>query len=58
MITTWKCHMCGEERPDDKISVLSYPIKDLPGAVANQRYCNDKDECYQAAKEKAKTGKL
>ncbi|GAI90131.1 unnamed protein product, partial [marine sediment metagenome] len=23
---TWKCHICGEERPDDRLSVLSKPL--------------------------------
>lgn len=23
---TWKCHICGEERPDNKISVLTKPL--------------------------------
>ena len=50
---TWKCHVCGEERPDDKISVLSL-LKEIPetngGTVTfNVRYCNDKPSCIEAA---------
>ena len=57
-IDTWTRHICGEERPDDKIDVLTYPLKDLPGGERNVRYCNDKDECRKGAEEKAKTGKV
>ena len=50
---TWKCHICGEERPDDKISVLS---KDLiiKGEICGQqniRYCNDRQRCIDGAKD-------
>jgi len=53
MIDTWKCHVCGEDRPDSKISVLTKPLFIQGRNVGEQniRYCNDKDEC----KEKAKT---
>jgi hypothetical protein len=50
---TWKCHICGEERPDDKISVYS-TTQEIPGThggtmTFNVRYCNDKPSCAEAA---------
>lgn len=50
---TWKCHICEEERPDDKISVLTKPIviKGLPCGDQNIRYCNDRPACIEGAKE-------
>lgn len=51
---TWKCHICGEERPDNKISVLSKPliINDVPisSGQENIRYCNDRPSCIEGAK--------
>ncbi len=55
---TWTCDSCGEKRPDDKIDVFTFPIKGLLGAERNWRYCNDRDKCFDKAKEKAKTGKI
>ncbi len=52
---TWRCAICGEERPDNKIEVLTYPLKGLPGAERNLKYCNDKEDCQQRAIEKSKT---
>jgi len=48
---TWPCHICNEERPDAKISVLTKPLN-IPGVIANEniRYCNDKEECIEGAK--------
>ena len=50
---TWECHICGETRPDDKISVMSKPLvsngKVFPGGTENIRYCNDKQSCIDAA---------
>jgi hypothetical protein len=49
---TWTCHVCGEERPDGKISVYSTTKK--IGNVdikQNVRYCNDKPECVEGAKQ-------
>lgn len=49
---TWKCHICGEERPDDKISVLSKPLV-INGEARGQqniRYCNDRPACVEGAK--------
>lgn len=50
---TWKCHICGEERPDDKISVVSKPliINGKPVGNQNIRYCNDRPACIEGAKE-------
>ncbi|MBA7608335.1 hypothetical protein ES703_15512 [subsurface metagenome] len=58
--STWKCHICGDERPDERISVLSKPliINGQPliinGKVCgweNIRYCNDRPACIEGAKE-------
>ncbi len=46
---TWTCHICGAERPDDKISVLSKPTM-MDGVTQNIRYCNDKPGCVEEAK--------
>lgn len=49
---TWTCHICGAERPDEKISVHHRP---LPGKLGewggreNIRYCNDDYRCYLGA---------
>lgn len=55
---TWKCQICGKERPDEKISVISYPMKRLPGAEINLKYCNDNQECEKEAIKKSKTEEL
>ena len=52
---TWKCHICGDTRPDDKISVLKTDIsaeQGLPPGVMwnNVRYCNDRPKCATKAK--------
>jgi len=49
---TWKCHICGEERPDDKISVLSKQlvINNRVCGEQNIRYCNDRPACIEGAK--------
>lgn len=49
---TWTCHVCGAERPDDKISLASatFPVADGRSEGAVQlRYCNDRTECKAAA---------
>lgn len=50
---TWKCDICGLERPDAKISVnkKTYPIADTGGATMtyNVKYCNDDPDCELAA---------
>jgi len=53
-ILTWTCHICGDTRPDDKISVLSKPL--IVGGVdtggqQNIRYCNDNQQCIDGAKD-------
>lgn len=48
---TWTCHVCGEERPDNKISVHKR-IHKYPNGVTmgvNTRYCNDRPECEAGA---------
>ena len=52
---TWTCHICGEERPDNKISVISTDLSaewGFPaGTVAqNVRYWNDRELCRAGAK--------
>lgn len=54
-LPTWKCHICKEERPDDKISVYQRPLlMGEPGReitiTMNIRYCNDRQECIEGAK--------
>lgn len=51
---TWKCHVCGDDRPDDKISVHSETEKiGIPGmevpVTANVRFCNDRSKCCEGA---------
>ena len=51
---TWACHVCGETRPDSRISVLSKDTSaeyNLPkGSLKeNIRYCNDKQACKDGA---------
>ena len=50
---TWTCHVCGDERPDDKISVFTKPLVFPGGVVAKQniRYCNDRQGCIDGAPE-------
>lgn len=57
---TWKCGVCGKERDDEDISVLTYPLEGFdPGtAEVNLKYCNDTQSCIDGAIEKAKTKKL
>lgn len=52
---TWTCHICGAERPDEKISVYttdtSADFNLPPGTMkTNVRYCNDNPDCIEAAK--------
>ena len=58
MNLTWNCQICGKERPDEKISVLTYPMKDLPSAEVNIKYCNDNPKCWEGALDKRKRGDL
>jgi len=49
---TWTCHICGRERPDNRISVLTKPLI-MNGKVVgeqNIRYCNDNPKCLEGAK--------
>ncbi len=48
---TWTCHICKEERPDAKISVLNKPLMMNGQAVGQQnvRYCNDNPACIEGA---------
>lgn len=48
---TWTCHICKQERLDEKISVLIKSII-MNGQVCgeqNIRYCNDNPECFEKA---------
>lgn len=48
---TWTCHICGDERPDARISVFKKPSV-LPGGATmtqNVRYCNDRPDCLAGA---------
>lgn len=48
---TWTCHVCGEERPDEKISVYSRDhVRNGVPIRENVRYCNDRPECAEGAK--------
>ena len=52
-IDKWDCQICGEERPDDKISVISKPLV-IEGRVLvtqNIKYCNDRQYCIEKAKD-------
>lgn len=49
----WTCHVCGEMRPDSKISVetKTVPIKGTESTIEqNIRYCNDRPKCKAGAK--------
>lgn len=48
---TWKCHICGDTRPDEKISVLVKPLILNGKQVGDQniRYCNDRVSCLRGA---------
>lgn len=55
---TWTCHICSDERPDEKISVYPKPVL-LPVSLGeaapvtqNIRYCNDRADCINAAADK------
>ena len=50
---TWTCHICKQERPDDKISVVTKPLL-IKGQVVGQqniRYCNDNPDCISGAQD-------
>jgi len=50
---TWHCMVCGDERPDEAISVYHLPIPGMedqfPGTRTNVRYCNDRPNCTARA---------
>lgn len=50
---TWKCHVCGDVRPDAKISVLktTWELAGHEGVPVKQnvRYCNDRIACAAGA---------
>ena len=54
---TWTCHICGKEREDRFISVISGPLKGFKGARMNVRYCRDNDDCFKKAAEAIKSGR-
>jgi hypothetical protein len=48
---TWTCHVCGAERPDDRISTAQHLHVNGAGVEmkVNVRYCNDNEECFKEA---------
>jgi hypothetical protein len=54
---TWKCDICGAERSNGEIKVLTYPLSGFPKGTAkrNLRYCADDEGCHEGALEKAET---
>lgn len=55
---TWRCDICGKEKPDNEIGVVTYPLKDLLGAVRNLKVCKYSGDCQKKAEEKSNTGKM
>jgi hypothetical protein len=55
----WECHVCGDLRPDSKISVHSTQRDFGHGVIAQQnvRYCSDKQSCADGAQGVDFTGK-
>tara|TARA_Y100000310_G_C20701093_1_gene829964 strand:+ start:6988 stop:7239 length:252 start_codon:yes stop_codon:yes gene_type:complete len=54
---SWRCQMCNQERPDDKISVHSSDLTKAMGlndmgddiVTLNTKYCNDNEGCKKKA---------
>lgn len=48
---SWTCHICGDERPDDKISVRQHQetMENGVEVTQNVRYCNDRRYCVLAS---------
>lgn len=51
---TWKCDVCGEERPDSKISVHKTDLSEKHGLpkgtmMYNAKFCNDRPDCMKLA---------
>jgi len=57
-LDTWTCHICGKERPDEKIGVVTGQLRMVPNAEINIRYCNDNLACETEARIKASIGKF
>lgn len=54
IMITWKCHICGEERPDHLIGVHVTDVSSRYGLregtmKMNVRYCIDNPECVKKA---------
>lgn len=51
-MTNWKCEICNEVRPDDKIDVHKYDfshVNGLPEGTATRNICHCNDRICQAA---------
>ena len=48
---TWTCHVCGDERPDERISVHKEKrhLRNGIRVTQNVRYCNDRSSCLHGA---------
>ena len=48
---TWRCDICGQERPGAAISVHKVDLHpEQPGIVVrNVKYCNDNPTCFEGA---------
>ncbi len=55
---TWTCHICKKERDDEDIEVLTYPMKNIPNAERNVRYCSDNPDCFSSAQEMREKGSV
>jgi hypothetical protein len=50
MIDTWTCHVCGDERPDARISVHKTVVTTSGVEITqNVRHCNDRPRCIEGA---------
>lgn len=53
-LITWKCEICGDTRPDSKISTMKFDLGELlnlPIGVSarNLNFCNDRPKCIYGA---------
>lgn len=50
---TWRCDICRQERPDNKIDVAYRPLRGLedafPDTRFNLKFCNDNYDCIAQA---------
>ncbi len=50
----WRCDICGKERDDTYVSVITKPLiiddVGVVGVTENIKYCNDNPDCTQKAK--------